>query len=80
MNLTLPSWLQSPIGIRRPRKPQSPAARKLQKAFQFLVLIALVVFVTWRLRIGWQVHEQFARLKAAGLPTSGAELNQWLPR
>jgi len=48
-------------------------------------LVALLMFglvggvVTWRIRLSQAVDGQLAALRAAGLPTSGAELNQWYP-
>ncbi len=36
-------------------------------------------FVWWRIRLSQAVEKSLAALRAAGLPTSGAELNQWYP-
>ena len=45
-----------------------------------LLIVGLVsTAVTWRMRLRHAVDTQLAALRSAGLPTSGAELNQWYP-
>jgi hypothetical protein len=42
-----------------------------------VVLLALCLFALWRVMLYREVNRQFARIRAAGLPASGAELNAW---
>src|SRR5437016_3252811 len=46
-----------------------------------LLLLAGLVgsLVVWRLRLSHDVNDQLRALRAAGLPTSGSELNEWHP-
>jgi hypothetical protein len=41
--------------------------------------IGLLVFIVWRLRLQHEVNTKLALIKAAGLPTSGVELNAFYP-
>ena len=43
------------------------------------LLICLGLFVLWRTALWIEVRNQFAALRRTGLPTSGQELNAWLP-
>jgi len=73
----LSNWLKKQILRLRNRKPPSPAVRKIAKVLQITVLILFCSFLVWRLLLYQHVAKQFARIRAAGLPTSGAELNTW---
>jgi hypothetical protein len=42
-----------------------------------LVLIPVVCFVVWRVRLANDVERQLAAIRAAGLPTNGKELNSY---
>ena len=44
-----------------------------------LAVLALAVFVVWRVHLRNEVKRQLAAIRAAGLPTSGAELNNYYP-
>src|SRR5580698_367113 len=61
----------------------SPAAKKifirLLMAAACLVLLGLVVFVAWRIRLANDIDRQLAAIRAAGLPTNGKELNDYYP-
>jgi hypothetical protein len=43
----------------------------------FLVIVLLLI--GWRIRLGGEVNRRLAAVQAAGLPTSGAELNYFYP-
>ena len=43
-----------------------------------LVFLLLCFFVGWRVLLYREINRQFAQIRAAGFPTSGAELNSWL--
>ncbi len=45
-----------------------------------LALGLLGSFVWWRLRLNYEVNGRLRALRATGLPTSGAELDQWYAR
>jgi hypothetical protein len=77
----LPNWLKKEIKIpmgKRSRPP--PWFRKLSKAIKIAFLLLLVWFVLWRCLLGWEINCRFATIRAAGLPTSGQELNKWRPQ
>ncbi len=59
------------------RKSSSPFVRKISKAFQNLVPLLLCAFAVWRGILYHQINARLSRIRAAGLPTSGAELNEW---
>jgi type II secretory pathway pseudopilin PulG len=44
---------------------------------QILALLILCVFVLWRVLLYYEIKGRFTRIRAAGLPTSGFELNTW---
>lgn len=72
----LMSWLKRKIW---PSRKPSPLVRKLARALQVFILTILCFFVCWRTLIYWQVSRQFAQIRSAGFPASGAELNTWRP-
>jgi len=78
MNARLSAWLRKEIKvpIRKPSAP-SPFVRNVSKAFTVLLLSLVCVFFFWRMRLYLEIDGRFARLRKAGLPTSGAELNPW---
>lgn len=59
------------------RSTPSPFVRKVNKIFRWIVLLALAVFVLWRVLLYREVHAKFVRLRSSGFPVSGAELNTW---
>lgn len=59
------------------RKPPSPFARKISKAVKILFLLLLCTFAVWRSILYHQINTGLSQIRAAGLPTSGAELNNW---
>lgn len=80
MKAKLANWLRKEIRIRplRKRSTPSPLVRKLGLGFQILFLTLLCSFLFWRFLIYLDVSRQFAQIRSARLPTSGAELNAWL--
>jgi hypothetical protein len=50
-----------------------------RKVFRTGILLSclLVPFIIWRLWLFWGVNHQLARIRAAGLPTNGDEVNKW---
>ena len=77
MSLTLPNWLRKGLGWFGRRKPLSPRWLRLVRVVEGLHLLIVCAFLCWRILLYRDVREQFARLKTAGMPTSGAELNTW---
>ena len=59
----------------------SPPVKKiftrLLLATACLVLLALAIFVTWRIRLANDIDRQLAAIRAAGLPTNGEEANTY---
>jgi hypothetical protein len=45
----------------------------------FLLALLLVCFIVWRVNLARDVNAKLAAIRAAGLPTSGAELNDYYP-
>ena len=77
MNAKLSSWLKKEIRPLRKRSVPSPFARKVGRTFQILIVLAVCTFAVWRILLYRDVARQFDRIRSAGLPTSGAELNAW---
>jgi len=77
LRIKLPSWLKWEIVPLRGRKPPSPLARKIGRVFQLLALLVLCVFAVWRVLLYRDVRSRFARIRVAGFPVSGEELNAW---
>ena len=50
---------------------------RLLCGFATVVVIAIAVFVVWRVRLAHDVESKLAALRAAGMPTSGEELNKF---
>lgn len=65
--------------LRRVR-PVSNFQRWLQRIWLTLFLLGLLIFAVWRLLLHLEVQNQFAVLRKAGLPASGTEFNDWLPK
>jgi hypothetical protein len=76
MNNTFSNWLKKIIP-RRNRAAPSPLARRIARVFQIIFLLAFCWFALWRVLLYRDVNKQFARIRAAGYPVSGAELNAW---
>jgi hypothetical protein len=61
----------------------SPAVKKifirLLIAAACLVLLTIVLFSVWRVRLANDVERRLAAIRAAGLPASGTELNSYYP-
>jgi len=49
------------------------------RVFKILSLLFLCSFVLWRTLLYVEVNRRLARIRTAGLPTSGTELNDWRP-
>jgi hypothetical protein len=80
MNTKLSGWLRKDIRLNVPLlKHSTPSSfvRKAGKVFQVLLLLVLCAFGVWRVLLYRDVHGQLARIRAAGLPASGDELNLW---
>jgi len=61
-----------------PSNPPPPSlGRRIGRVFGFLILLALGCFAAWRVVLNNEVNSQFARIRAAGYPASGAEWNAW---
>jgi hypothetical protein len=73
----LSKWLNKDISLRRKSKTPSRWVRKTGKVAWYIVLLAACVFAVWRVLLYRDVERQFARIRAAGYSTSGAELNAW---
>jgi hypothetical protein len=79
MNERLSNWLKKEILPRRKRAAPSSTARQIARLFRLFVLLLLCLFLCWRLLLWHDVNRQFDRIRAAGYPVSGAELNAWQP-
>ena len=77
MNDRLLSWLKKEITPRRKRAAPSPFALLVGRVLGFLVLLVFCLFALWRVLLYREVHSRFSKIRAAGLPVSGAELNVW---
>lgn len=77
MNSRLLRWLKKDVRgpIRNP--PRSPFLEFTVKALKIFLCLLVSGFVLWRTLLAFEVHSRFARIRNAGLPTSGAELNAW---
>lgn len=73
----LAKLLRTEIRPLRRRSAPSPLARNVGRGFQIFFLALVCGFVLWRILIYRDVSRQFALMRSAGLPTSGAELNAW---
>ena len=71
------TWLKKEIRPLRRCTPPSPFARTVGRVLQILMLLVLCSFILWRLLLYREVHSQFVRIRLAGLPASGDELNSW---
>jgi len=55
-----------------------PASLKRKILRTVILLFCLSIpFLIWRLWVVWAVDSQLARIRAAGLPTNGEDLNKW---
>ena len=77
MNDKLSNWLKKEIIPRRKRAAPSPFARWIARVIGILILLVVCWFAVWRVLLYRDVNRQFARIRAAGYPVSGAELNDW---
>jgi len=64
---------------RGPRDIPHPFALPIARALGIIVLLVVCCFSWWRLLLSHHVNTQLARIRAAGYPVSGAELNAWRP-
>lgn len=71
----LANWLRKEFRPLQKGSTPSPLARKLGRGLQIFLLSILCGFVFWRILIHRDVSRQFAQIRSAGLPISGAELN-----
>ena len=60
-----------------PTRPRLLLARRIARVFGFFVLLGLCLFAWWRVALYRAVNKQFARIRVAGYPVSGAEWNEW---
>ncbi len=78
MNGKFLSWLKKGTTIpSRKSCPPSPFAQKFSKAIKILSLLFISAFAVWRSILYHQINSRLSQIRAAGLPTSGAELNNW---
>jgi hypothetical protein len=45
-----------------------------------LFVLLIVALINWRVRLNKRINTRLAAIRAAGLPTSPAELNAWIPK
>jgi hypothetical protein len=79
LNNKFSKWLQQEIIFPHRRRAPSRWEMRMAKVFQCIVLLALCLFALWRVLLCREVSSQFARIRAAGYPVSGTELNAWRP-
>lgn len=79
MSGRFPTWLKKQIALVPRRRPLSPLEQKIAKVVRFALLALVCLFLLWRAALYWEVRKQFTRIREAGLPASGAELNAWVP-
>jgi hypothetical protein len=79
MTIRLLNWVKKEIVPRFKRRNPSVWELRIATAFQCLVLLVLCLFALWRVLLYRDVNNQFARIRAAGYPVSGGELNAWRP-
>jgi len=79
MTIRLLNWVKKEIIPRFKRRNPSVWQLRIATAFQCVVLLALCLFALWRVLLYRDVNNQFARIRAAGYPVSGMELNAWRP-
>lgn len=62
------------------RKPATPSKFKkwLVRSLQIILLLLAVSFAWWRISLHIEIANRFSSLRKSGLPTSGAEVNNWL--
>src|SRR5882672_4630543 len=80
MNWKFPSWLNveiKPLFRPRQKRPPAPWVRHTQKVAAWLLCLLLVWFAVWRVMLYREIDNRFSAIRAAGLPTSGQELNLW---
>ena len=81
MNGKLSAWLKTEIKLlplrSRQKRPPPPWIRWMARVFQWLACLLLLWFLAWRVLLYRDIEHRFAALRAAGLPTSGQELNEW---
>ena len=77
MTIRFSNWLKKEIIPRFIRRNPSPWDLRIAKVFQCVVLLVLCLFALWRVLLYRDVSSQFERIRAAGYPVSGAELNDW---
>jgi hypothetical protein len=81
MNGKLSAWLKKEIklpGLRpRQKRPPPPWVRWMSKVFTWLLCLLLLWFAVWRVLLYREIDHRFTAIRAAGLPTSGQELNVW---
>jgi hypothetical protein len=83
MNWKLPNWLNveiKPLFRPRQKRPPAPWVRHTQKAVAWLLCLLLAWFAVWRVILYHEIEHRFTAIRAAGLPTSGQELNAWRPQ
>src|ERR1035441_10741593 len=77
MNNKFSNWLKKENPPRRKSAAPHPFARVIIRVIVFSILLVVCLFSWWRLLLSHDVNSQFARIRAAGYPVSGAELNDW---
>jgi hypothetical protein len=79
MSAKILEWLNKEIMPRRKRAAPSRLVRVMGRVCWICMLLVLCVFAVWRILLYREVNSRFARIRAAGFPVSGAELNDWCP-
>ncbi|MCC6823351.1 MAG: hypothetical protein IT579_21685, partial [Verrucomicrobia subdivision 3 bacterium] len=78
MKIRIPDWLKKDISIRpRVRRPPSRWELRIGKAMRVITILGLGWFIIWRAHLHYRITQQFASIRAAGLPASPEELDRW---
>lgn len=72
-----PSWFWTKSRPLSERPAVSAVSRRVGSVLRLLFLLALCLFAVWRIMLHRDVQRNLGRLRAAGLPCSGDELNAW---
>jgi hypothetical protein len=77
MNSWIASWRKHEGGSLPGNSASSPLAASVRMVFLILIPLSLCTFTVFRGLVFRDVNHQFAQIRAAGFPASGAELNAW---
>src|SRR5687768_70108 len=59
---------------------RSVVARRVAIAFFLIPALAVAALLVWRIELHFRLQSELASIRKAGLPTSGGELNAYLPK